>query len=82
VVFTFVVTCVVTLLTKQEETISISAEEKTFNGQSVKEIIKQCQSFDYESHTKTIQAYPIGLVTSPKPKKRVQDNTHHGMYVF
>jgi len=82
VVFTFVVMCAVTLLTKQEEIISISVEEKTFNGQSVKEIIKQCLSFDYENHTEIIQAYPVGLVTSSKPKKRVQDNTHHGMYIF
>ena len=85
VVFAFVVTCTATLLTKQEETISISAKENTFKGQSVKKIVKQCLSFDYANITEIIQAYPlqpVGLVTSPNPSRRLQNHTHHGTHVL
>jgi len=65
---------------KQEKTISISAKENIFKGQSVKEAVNQCLSFDHVNHTEIIQAYPlqlpVGLVTSPRLNRR---DTHHGM---
>ena len=69
---------------KKEEAISISAKENIFKGQSVKEIVNQCLSFDHANHTEIIKAYPlqlpVGLVTSPKLSRR--RDTHHGMHVL
>ena len=69
------VECVVILLTTQKKIF----KHNSYKEKSVRKKVKQFLTTDYVNVTEVIQIYPLGLVTSPKPKRKAQNQSYNGM---
>ncbi|XP_065896819.1 uncharacterized protein [Dysidea avara] len=68
------VECVVILLTTQKKIF----KHNSYKEKSVRKKVKQFLTTDYVNVTEVIQIYPLGLVTSPKPKRKAQNQSYNG----